>query len=60
MVLLEVWLSCLNVTLKGKGFVKSIEVDGGAFIKAMLETYLLVQMGLPTGVLGVRSLMIYK
>lgn len=53
MVLLGVWLSCLNVTLKGKGFVKSIEVDGGAFMKAMLKTYLLVQMGLPTGVLGV-------
>lgn len=25
MVLLGVWLSCLNVTLKGKGFVKNIE-----------------------------------
>lgn len=60
MFLLGVWLSCLNVTLKGKGFVKNIEVDGGTFMKAMLETYLLVQMGLPTGVLGVRSLMIYK
>ena len=55
MVLLGVWLSCLNVTLKGKGFVKSIEVDGVALVKAGIVTYVLAQMGTFTGAYGVRS-----
>ena len=29
-------MSCMKVTLKGFGFVKSIEVDGGALMKAEL------------------------
>lgn len=32
--LLWTWMSCMKVTLKGFGFVKSIEVDGGALMKA--------------------------
>lgn len=48
-------MSCMKVTLKGFGFVKSIEVDGGALMKAGIVTYVLVQMGTSTGAYGVRS-----
>lgn len=47
----------MKVTLKGKRFVKYIEVDGGALMRAGILTYMWVQMGLPTGVVGVRSRM---
>ena len=53
--LLWTWMSCMKVTLKGFGFVKSIEVDGGAFMKAGIVTYVLAQMGTSTGAYGVRS-----
>ena len=35
----------------------SIEVDGGAFMKAGIVTYVLAQMGTSTGAYGVRSRM---
>ena len=47
----------MKVTLKGKRFVKYIEVDGGALMRAGILTYMWVQMGFPTGVVGVRSRM---
>lgn len=53
--LLWTWMSCMKVTLKGFGFVKSIDVDGGAFVKAGIVTYVLAQMGTSTGAYGVRS-----
>ena len=53
--LLWTWMSCMKVTLKGFGFVKSIEVDGGALMKAGIVTYVLAQMGTSTGAYGVRS-----
>lgn len=53
--LLWTWMSCMKVTLKGFGFVKSIEVDGGALMKAGIATYVLAQMGTSTGAYGVRS-----
>jgi hypothetical protein len=37
--------------------VKSIEVDGGALMKAGIVTYVLAQMGTSTGAYGVRSRM---
>ena len=48
-------MSCMKVTLKGFGFVKSIEVDGGALMKAGIVTYVLAQMGTSTGAYEVRS-----
>lgn len=47
----------MKVTLKGKRIVKCIEVDGGALMRAEILTYMWVQMGFPTGVVGVRSRM---
>ena len=47
----------MKATLKGKGFVDNIEIDGGGFMNAGLVTYMWVQMGFPTGVAGVRSRM---
>lgn len=45
----------MKVTLKGIGFIESIEIDGGAFMKAGIVTYALAQMGTSTGAYGVRS-----
>ena len=47
----------MKVSLKGKKFVKGIEIDGGALMRAGILTYMWVQMGFPTGVVGVRSRM---
>ena len=35
------------MTLKGKRFVKCIEIDGGALMRAGILTYMWVQMGSP-------------
>lgn len=48
----------MKVSLKGKKFVKGIEIDGGALMRAGILTYMWVQMGFPTGAVGVRSRMI--
>lgn len=55
--LLWTWMSCVKATLKGFGFVENIEVDGDAFMKAGIVTYVLAQMGTSTGAYGVRSRM---
>ena len=55
--LLWTWMSCMKATLKGIGFIESIEIDGGAFMKAGIVTYVLAQMGTSTGAYGVRSRM---
>ena len=47
----------MKATLKGKGFVDNIEIDGGGFMNAGLVTYMWVQMGFPTGICEVRSRM---
>lgn len=31
-VLIGIWLSCINATHKGKGFVENIEIDGGVIV----------------------------
>lgn len=53
--LLWTWMSCMKATLKGIGFIESIEIDGGAFMQAGIVTYVLAQMGTSTGAYGVRS-----
>ncbi len=57
-VLLGTWLSCMKLKLETKGFVKDIEIDGGAVMSSLIVTYMWVQMGFPTGVCGVRSQML--
>ena len=57
-VLLGTWLSCMKLKLEPKGFVKDIEIDGGAVMSSLIVTYMWVQMGFPTGVCGVRSQML--
>lgn len=57
-VLLGTWLSCMKLKLKTKGFVKDIEIDGGAVMNSLIVTYMWVQMGSPTGACGVRSQML--
>ena len=49
------WLSCMKLKFETKGFVKDIEIDGGAVMNSLIVTYMWVQMGFPTGVCGVRS-----
>lgn len=53
--LVGTWLSCIKLKLENKGFVKNIEIDGGAVKNSLFVTYMWVQMGFPTGVFGVRS-----
>ena len=48
-------MSCMKILFFGFGFVKSIEVDGGALMKAGNVTFQLAQMGTSTGAYGVRS-----
>lgn len=45
----------MKLKLETKGFVKDIEIDGGAVMNSLIVTYMWVQMGFPTGVCGVRS-----
>ncbi|MDD7391045.1 MAG: hypothetical protein PUG60_15605 [Lachnospiraceae bacterium] len=52
------WLSCMKLKFETKGHVKDIEIDGGAAMNSLIVTYMWVQMGLPTGVCGVRSQML--
>ena len=54
-VLFGTWLSCMKLKFETKGFVKDIEIDGGAVMNSLIVTYMWVQMGFPTGVFGVRS-----
>ena len=54
-VLFGTWLSCLKLKFETDGFVKNIEIDGGAVMNSLMATYMWVQMGYPTGVCGVRS-----
>ena len=54
-VLFGTWLSCLKLKFETDGFVKNIEIDGGAVMNSLVVTYMWVQMGYPTGVCGVHS-----
>ena len=45
----------MKLKFETKGFVKDIEIDGGAVMNSLIVTYMWVQMGFPTGVFGVRS-----
>ena len=54
-VLFGTWLSCMKLKFETNGFVKDIEIDGGAVMNSLIVTYTWVQMGFPTGVFGVRS-----
>ena len=38
-VLLGTWLSCMKLKLETKGFVKDIEIDGGAVMSSLIVTY---------------------
>ena len=49
-VLFGIWLSCIKLKFETKGFVKNIEIDGGAVMNSLMVTYKWVQMGYPTGV----------
>lgn len=55
LLLFGTWLSCMKLKFETKGFVKDIEIDGGAVMNSLIVTYMWVQMGFPTGVFGVRS-----
>lgn len=57
-VLFGTWLSCIKLKLEVKGFIKDIDIDGGAVMNSLMVTYVWVQMGFPTGVCGVRSQML--
>ena len=45
----------MKLKFETKGFVKDIEIDGGAVMNSLIVTYMWVQMGFTTGVFGVRS-----
>ena len=45
----------MKLKFETEGFVKGIEIDGGAVMNSLIVTYMWVQMGFPTGVFGVRS-----
>lgn len=49
-VLFGTWLSCIKLKFETEGFVKGIEIDGGAMMNSLIVTYMRVQMGFPTGV----------
>ena len=58
-VLFGTLLSCIKLKFETEGFVKGIEIDGGAMMNnSLIVTYMWVQMGFPTGVCGVRSQML--
>ena len=44
-VLFGTWLSCLKLKFETKGFVKNIEIDGGAVMNSLMVTYMWAQMG---------------
>ena len=48
----------MKLKFETKGFVKDIEIDGGAVMNSLIVTYMWVQMGFTTGVCGVRSQML--
>ena len=39
-VLLGTWLSCMKLKLETKGYVKDIEIDGGAVMNSLIVTYM--------------------
>ena len=41
----------MKLKFETKGFVKDIEIDGGAVMNSLIVTYMWVQMGFPTGCL---------
>ena len=43
-VLFGTWLSCIKLKFETKGFVKNIELDGGAVMNSLIVTYMWVQM----------------
>ena len=45
----------MKLKFETEGFVKDIEIDGGAVMNSLIVTYMWVQMGFTTGVFGVRS-----
>ena len=51
-VLFGTWLSCMKLKFETTGFVKDIEIDGGAVMNGLIVTYMWVQRGFPTGVFG--------
>ena len=57
-VLFGTSLSCMKLKFKTEGFVKDIEIDGGAVMNSLIVTYMWVQMECPTGVCGVCSQML--
>ena len=59
-VLFGTWLSCIKLKFETEGFVKGIEIDGGAMMNSLIVTYMWVQMGFPTCVCGVRSQMLAR
>ena len=48
----------MKLKLETKGFVKDIEIDGGAVMNSLIVTYMWVLMGFPSGVCGFRSKML--
>ena len=46
-VLFGTWLSCIKLKFETEGFVKGIEIDGGAMMNSLIVTYMRVQMGFP-------------
>ena len=53
-------MSCMKLKFETKGFVRDIEIDGGAVMNSLIVTYMWVQMGFPTGVFEVRSQHLHK
>lgn len=50
-----IWARCITVTLKSSLESLNIEIDGGALMNAVIVTFMMVQMGYPTGICEVRS-----
>lgn len=50
----------MKLKFETKGFVRDIEIDGGAVMNSLIVTYMWVQMGFPTGVFEVRSQHLHK
>ena len=39
-VLFGTWLSCIKLKFETEGFVKGIEIDGGAMMNSLIVTYM--------------------
>ena len=42
-VLFGNWMSCIKLKIETKGFVKDIEIDGGAVMNSLMVTYMWVR-----------------